>query len=66
MEPGNKGGCFHFSCKMHGSLTAGFPSMAWDDAEEEQTLQSHKCVLTAKDPLRGFSTGVYPCSQLTL
>lgn len=51
---------------MHGSLTAGFPSMAWDDAEEEQTLQSHKCVLTAKDPLRGFSTGVYPCSQLTL
>lgn len=32
----------------HISIAAGFPSVAEDDAEEEETLQSHRCLLTAR------------------
>lgn len=48
----------------HTSIAAGFPSVAEDDAEEEETLQSHKCVLTARTLRQGSLLVFIPALNL--
>lgn len=52
------------SLAKHISVAAGFPNAAGDDTEEEETLQSHRCVLTARTPREGSPLVFIPALNL--